>query len=161
MGMLFLLFTLVPAVELFVLIEVGQIIGAWDTIFIVVATGVIGAYMARTQGLLLWLNIQKEMARGRLPADHMIQGFLVFLGGVLLITPGFITDAFGLALVFPLTRMLFVSSVKRYFQRKVKTSNFHIYTNFNGQWHSSDDWRDVTSVKESNGPARVRLSQPH
>ena len=96
------------------------------------------------------------MVRGELPADNLIQGFLVFIGGILLITPGFITDIWGLALVLPFTRFLFVSSLKNYFIKKIQSGSFKFYTNVNGEWQSSDEWRDVSpEAPKFDKPAKV------
>ena len=155
MGVLFLLFTVVPAIELLLLIEAGKIIGAWDTVLIVIVTGIVGAYMAKSQGLAILQSMQKEMTQGQLPADGIIHGLLVFVGGVLLITPGFVTDAFGLSLVIPFTRYLYISSVKAYIQRKIASGNMTFYTNMNGQWQSSEEFRDVSESSEPKEPAKV------
>ena len=121
MAILFLLFTIVPIIELFLLIQVGQVIGAWDTVLIVIITGILGAYMARAQGMAIIANTQKQLAQGQIPTDPIVNGFLVFIGGLLLITPGFVTDLFGLSLVFPWTRKLYIKSVKTFFKKKIST----------------------------------------
>ena len=157
MGILFLLFTVVPVAELYLLFEVSDIIGGWDTILLVIVTGIVGAYMARSQGLSIIMNTQKQLAQGQIPTDHIVHGFLVFIGGILLVTPGFVTDIFGLSLVFPLTRVLYINSVKKYFKNKITSGNIHFYTNVNGEWHSSEDYRDVTHTqrKVNEQPAKV------
>ncbi|MCB9025764.1 MAG: FxsA family protein [Bdellovibrionaceae bacterium] len=157
MLILFLLFTIVPIIELFLLIEVGKVIGAWDTVFIVFTTGVVGAYMAKSQGLSILMSTQKQLAQGQLPTDNIIQGVLVFIGGVFLITPGFITDFLGLTLVFPLTRNLYIHSVKTFFQKKIKSGGMQFYTNINGEWYSSENQRDVTPgpKKVNDQPAKI------
>lgn len=156
MGKLFLLFTVVPAIELLLLIEVGKLIGAWDTLLIVILTGAFGAFMAKSQGLLLMTNIQKDLARGHLPADSLINGVLIFLGGILLITPGFITDVVGLSLVFPITRKLYILSTKSYFAKKISEGTFKFYTKVNGEWRGSDSVRDVGPESSvSKEPAKI------
>lgn len=157
MAILFLIFTLVPIVELFLLIQVGKVIGAWDTVFIVVATGLVGAYMAKSQGLSILLSTQKQLSQGQLPTDNIIHGILVFIGGVLLITPGFVTDLVGMSFVFPITRKFFLHSVKSFLQKKIQSGGIHFYTNVNGEWYSSDSYRDV-SPKHKNlqdQPAKI------
>lgn len=157
MLILFLLFTIVPIIELFLLIEVGKVIGAWDTVFIVISTGVVGAYMAKSQGISILMSTQKQLIQGQMPTDNILQGVLVFLGGVLLITPGFITDFLGLTLVFPLTRHLYIQFVKSYIQRKIKSGGIHFYTNVNGEWRSSDNFRNVTPEQKNinEQPAKI------
>jgi len=116
---LFLLFTLVPAMELYLIIKVGSVIGALNTIFIIILTGVLGAYYARSQGFRVISNIQWKMQQGTLPGDDLINGAMLLLGGALLITPGFITDFTGFALIFPPTREIVKRSVRSYLQRKI------------------------------------------
>lgn len=157
MGILFLLFIIVPIAELFLLIEVGQLIGAWDTVLIVFLSGFLGAYTARNQGMSLLFSIKQQLAHGQLPTESLIQGFLVFIGGILLITPGFLTDILGLSLIFPITRKFFLNRVKDYFQRKLKTGGIKFYTNINGEWQSPQGPRDVTpnSQKINNESAKI------
>jgi len=116
---LFLLFTLVPAIELYLIIKVGSVIGALNTIFIIILTGVLGAYYARQQGFRVISNIQWKIQHGTLPGDDLINGAMLMAGGALLITPGFITDFTGFALIFPPTREIIKRSIKTYLQRKI------------------------------------------
>ena len=116
---LFLLFTLVPAMELYLIIKVGSVIGAFNTIMIIILTGILGAYYARQQGFRVLSNIQWKMRQGSLPGDDLINGAMLLLGGALLITPGFITDFSGFALIFPPTREVIKRSVKTYLQGKI------------------------------------------
>ena len=104
MPLLILLFLAVPFVEIWLLIKVGVVIGAGWTIFLVVATAVIGAGLVRAQGLSTIGRIQQEMAAGRLPADEVLQGLFLLVSGALLVTPGFFTDAVGFALLIPPVR---------------------------------------------------------
>ncbi len=103
-GRLVLLFTLVPAIEIYLLIQVGAGIGAMNTLLLIVATGVVGAHYARLQGFHVLQRLQDSMASGHLPANEILDGALLLLGGALLVTPGLLTDAAGLSLVFPPTR---------------------------------------------------------
>lgn len=102
---LLLLFFTVPLVEIYVLLEVGGVIGALPTIGLVVLTAVIGAGLIRAQGLATLGRIQAEMDRGELPAVGIVEGFLLLVAGALLLTPGFVTDTLGfLVLIPPLRR---------------------------------------------------------
>lgn len=101
---LLLLFLLVPLTEIYFLIVVGGWIGALPTIALVVLTALIGATLARHQGLVTLQRVQASMARGELPAIEMLEGALLLVGGLLLLTPGFFTDAAGFVCLFPLTR---------------------------------------------------------
>jgi UPF0716 protein FxsA len=93
---LFLLFTLVPLVELYALIRLGSLIGAGPTILLVLGTGAAGAWLARREGFRSWSAVQSELAAGRLPAEELLHALVVVIAGVLLVTPGVFTDAFGL-----------------------------------------------------------------
>jgi UPF0716 protein FxsA len=109
MPLLFLLFLAVPFIEIWLLIKVGTVIGAGWTIFMVVATAVIGAGLVRAQGLSTISRIQQEMAAGRLPADEVLQGVFLLVSGALLVTPGFFTDSIGFALLIPAVRRYLAS----------------------------------------------------
>ena len=98
---LFLLFTLIPIIELMILIDLGSSIGLAPTLGVVILTGALGAWAARTQGFYVVSRIQAEMAEGRLPGAEMVEGAMVLVGGVLLLTPGLLTDAAGFALMAP------------------------------------------------------------
>ena len=104
MGKLLLLFTVVPFVELYLLMWVADHVGFWTTLGLVVLTGVLGAAMARAEGLRVLRSWQHALAEGRLPEDGVVSGVLVLVGGVLLVTPGVLTDGVGFALLFPPTR---------------------------------------------------------
>lgn len=101
---LLVLFTVIPLVELYVLLKVGALIGPAPTIALIFFTGVAGAYLARTQGFDLLRRIQAEMAEGRLPTGELLDGAMILIGGVLLLTPGFCTDLFGFSLLVPISR---------------------------------------------------------
>lgn len=104
--LLFLLFVLVPIAELYLIIQVGQAIGVWWTLLILVADSVLGAWLMRSQGRAAWRRFNTAMAAGRVPAREVFDGALIILGGAFLLAPGFITDAFGLFFLIPPTRAL-------------------------------------------------------
>ena len=101
---LLLLFVLVPLLELALLIKVGQHVGVWPTVGLVVLTGVLGASLAKQQGLLTLRQIERELEFGRIPAAQLVDGLIILIGGALLLTPGFLTDTLGLCLLLPPTR---------------------------------------------------------
>lgn len=101
---LLLLFIAVPIVEIAVLLQVGGMIGGLNTLLLIVATAVAGALLVKQQGMQNWMTMQHKMARGEMPGVEMAGGLLIFLAGVLLITPGFVTDAIGLAFLLPPSR---------------------------------------------------------
>ena len=107
LGYLILLFTIIPVIELTLLIKVGQSIGAAYTISIVILTGVAGAYLAKLQGLITLRRIEEEVNQGRMPADRLFDGVVILCSGLLLLTPGFITDLIGFMGLIPITRGLF------------------------------------------------------
>jgi UPF0716 protein FxsA len=101
---LVLLFIAVPIVEIYVIIQVGQAIGALWTILVLVADSILGSMLMRAQGRAAWRRFNEAVAAGRVPAREVLDGVLVIFGGALLLTPGFVTDAFGLAFLLPPTR---------------------------------------------------------
>jgi len=98
------IFVGVPALEIYTLLEFGRLIGIGATVALIILTGISGTYLARTQGLDLLKKIQNEMSQGRVPADELLNGLLVFAGGIVLLTPGFWTDLIGFCLLIPATR---------------------------------------------------------
>lgn len=103
-GRIFLLLFVVPLVETWLLIKVGGVIGAVPTIALVVLTAIVGTTIARQQGMETIRRMQLAQAQGRLPAMEMIEGVMLLVAGVLLMTPGFFTDVFGFSLLFPQLR---------------------------------------------------------
>jgi UPF0716 protein FxsA len=101
---LFLLFLLVPILEIYVLIQVGHWIGALPTVLVVILTAALGAALARHQGLATLQRLQATLARGELPALELFEGVILLVGALLLLTPGFITDLAGFACLLPVTR---------------------------------------------------------
>ena len=101
---LFLLFLLVPIAEIYVLIEVGEVIGAGWTILFVIATAVLGAWLVKLQGLTTMQRAQESIRRGDTPALEMLEGMTLFISGILLLIPGFVTDAVGFLLLVPVLR---------------------------------------------------------
>lgn len=161
---LIFLFTVVPLVELYLLIQVGSVIGTMNTLALVIFTGVAGAYLARSQGRSIMMKVQTELARGGLPADSLIHGLMVFIGGILLVTPGIVTDIVGFCFVIPVTRWVFIKIIKAHFKKaisqgrykfhNVNMSNtsqgmggFHVYTHTtHSQGFPGGGTRDVVEV---------------
>jgi UPF0716 protein FxsA len=102
--LLLLIFIVVPIAELAVIIQVGQAIGVWWTIALLIADSVLGSLLMRSQGRAAWRRFNAAMAEGRVPAREVLDGVLVIFGGALLLTPGFISDLLGLLLLLPPTR---------------------------------------------------------
>lgn len=127
-GRLFILFTLVPLVELYLLIKVGSHLGAEATILLIVLTGGVGALMARMQGFQVIVQIRERLREGVLPADELLAGGLIVVGGLLLVTPGLLTDVVGLALLLPFVRSRVVVWIKDFMRRKIQEGHVHIVT---------------------------------
>jgi UPF0716 protein FxsA len=108
------LFIAVPIAELAVIIQVGQAIGVWWTIAILVADSILGSLLMRSQGRAVWRRFNAALQAGRAPAREVADGVLVILGGALLLTPGFLTDVFGLLFLLPPTR----AAIRRVFLRQ-------------------------------------------
>jgi len=117
---LFLLFTVVPLVELALLVWLGGQTVWWVPVLLVIADGVAGALLWRWQGLRALVRIQEEMAVGRMPADALVDGLLIFLAGALMITPGMLTDVAGFALLIPPIRAVVKRFAKAWFVRHVQ-----------------------------------------
>ena len=101
---LFVAFIVVPLVEIYVLIQVGQVIGPWWTILLLIADSILGAWLIRREGARAWLALRVALESGRMPARELADGALILVGGTLMLTPGFVTDAFGILLILPFTR---------------------------------------------------------
>ena len=112
---LLLLFTIVPLIELWLLLELSEKTSLSVTILIVLATGVIGAWLARLEGWRVMTRMQDDVAAGRMPGDAILDGLMILIAGALLITPGLLTDAFGFALLVPPVRGLLKAFLKRRF----------------------------------------------
>ena len=116
---LFLLFTVVPLIELAILMKLGNIFGLLHTIGLVIITGIIGAFLARDQGLKVIRELQGSLSQGKAPTDPIIEGILVLISAALLVTPGVLTDIIGFVLVIPYTRRIIRDLLKEYFKRKI------------------------------------------
>ncbi len=123
---LFFLFIVMPLTELFILIKLAGAIGGWETFFIVVVTGVVGASLARAQGIACLQRIQAQLQRGRMPTDEMGSGLLILAASLLLVTPGVITDAVGFALLIPQTRRFVFKQTLRILKNHHKFVHFHV-----------------------------------
>jgi UPF0716 protein FxsA len=128
MWLLVLLFIAVPIAEIYVIIQVGQAIGALWTIALLIADSVIGARLVAWQGRLAWRRFVEAIATGRIPHDEVTDGVLVVVGGTLLLTPGFITDLFGFLLLVPPTRALIRRAVLRSIRRRGAVTRVVFYS---------------------------------
>lgn len=107
MGLLLvLLFIVVPIAELYVIIQVGEAIGVWPTLLLLLLDAIVGSWLLKHEGRAAWRRFNQALAEKRVPAAEVADGFLVILGGALLVAPGFITDIFGILFLIPPTRAL-------------------------------------------------------
>jgi UPF0716 protein FxsA len=101
---LFVLFIGVPLLEIYVLIQVGQVIGPWWTILLLVLDSILGTWLIKREGSRAWRALRQALETGRMPGKELADGALILIGGTLMLSPGFVTDAFGILLILPLTR---------------------------------------------------------
>ncbi|PKF62008.1 membrane protein FxsA [Psychromonas sp. psych-6C06] len=108
---LFILFTTVSLLEIFVLVKVGGVLGALPTVALVIVTALIGSALVRSQGLQLVAQLQQRLAKGEMPGQQLIEGIMLIVTGVLLVTPGFVTDLCGLLLLQPSIRATIAKTI--------------------------------------------------
>jgi len=120
-----ILFVIVPVTELYILIEVGKKIGSLTTIGIIILTGIIGAYLVKSQGFMILRKIQNDLNEGIMPGDSLIQGAIILAGGILLLTPGFVTDIVGFIFLIPVSRNMVKKYLLKWLQGKIKEGNFY------------------------------------
>jgi UPF0716 protein FxsA len=125
---LLLLFTVIPLVELWLLVNLSDVFGFWTTIALVIGTGMAGAALARWQGWQALERVRTEMRQGMLPAQAIGDGVLIFAAGLLLITPGVLTDALGLSLLIPPLRKLMLKGLRHWFTTHVRMETHAFYT---------------------------------
>ena len=109
----------VPIAELAVLIQVGQAIGVWWTILLLIAVSVVGSWLVKREGIGLWVRANRELAAGRMPTRELLDGILVLFAGALLLTPGFLSDVIGILLLLPPTRAVVRRVLRRRFERRL------------------------------------------
>ncbi|MDA2919564.1 FxsA family protein [Desulfobacterota bacterium AH_259_B03_O07] len=131
---LLILFIGVPLLEIAILVKIGTFIGFWPTMLIVIVTGILGATLARIEGFIVLNKIRNELQLGKIPAEELIDGFLILVGGIVLLTPGLLTDLLGFLILIPWSRNIF----KKWLGKKSKewvrsgTSKVTYHTNYNG-----------------------------
>lgn len=122
---LFLLFIFVPIIEIGLFIQVGGILGLWPTIALVLLTAFVGASLVRSQGLQTLLSVQNRLQQGELPAQQIFEGVMLAVAGVLLLTPGFMTDALGMLVLLPAPRAIIAKYLMSKMVVKGMASGFH------------------------------------
>lgn len=114
MPLLVILFIVVPIVELYVIIQIGSLIGVWPTIALLLADALLGSLLLRHQGRGAWRRFNEALAQRRFPGREVADGLLIVIGGTLLLTPGFVTDVVGLVFLIPPTRAIIRGLLRRY-----------------------------------------------
>ena len=129
MAKLLLLFILVPATELALLIEIGSRIGTINTLLLIVVTGVLGASLASRQGLAVLRQIQDETVRGQMPGSAIVDGVIILVAGIVLMTPGILTDILGFLCLIPATRSLIKGQLRQMIERAVRNNRARVVVN--------------------------------
>ncbi|QYJ97132.1 FxsA family protein [Shewanella alkalitolerans] len=123
---LLIIFVLIPVIELNVLIRVGETLGSWTTVGLVIFTAVVGVSLVRSQGIHTLMQVQQKLARGEAPGQEIVEGMMLAMAGLLLLIPGFVTDFIGLLLLTPLTRAPIAAFLYKRMQVKVsQQGGFH------------------------------------
>lgn len=142
---LLMIFILVPLIELYFLLEISQFIGVFTTVLVIVFTGAAGVSIAKRQGYQVVNNIRSTLNAGKMPTDDLISALLILIGGVTLLTPGFLTDITGFLLILPGSRDLIGSFVKKYFLKYVKENKVEVH--YGNQFNQR---KDNSQYKNSN-----------
>lgn len=140
LGKLFLLFAIMPIIEIALLINVGEMIGGWNTVGIVIITAFVGAYLVRKEGLSTLVTAQQKMQQGAMPGQEMAEGLLLVVAGVLLVTPGFVTDGIGFLLSMPLTRPLIAKALMKQMTVKMVAGQQQGQFYQQGHFHQHAQW---------------------
>ncbi|MBN8208582.1 membrane protein FxsA [Bacillus sp. NTK071] len=121
---LLLFIIIVPALEIALLLLSGRTLGLIPTVLLIISTGVLGAWLARREGSEAIQKVNRQMQTGQMPGDAILDGLCILIGGVVLLTPGFITDAVGFLLLIPATRKPFKRWMLTFIERKMKNGQF-------------------------------------
>ena len=116
-----------PIIDLYILIKASQNMGFWTTIFLIIATGIAGYYLAKSEGKVVISNINRQLSQGNLPSDDLLTGLSIIIGGVFLIIPGIITDIIGITMILPGTREFYKRYIKNVLQNKIRRGNARLF----------------------------------
>ena len=154
---LFILFIVVPIIEIMVLMNVGAWLGAWPTIAIVIITAWLGAKNVKQQGVATLNSVQTKMAQGEMPSDEIVAGLLLLVAGVLLVTPGFVTDFFGLSLLIPNVRNMLIKSVQAHLVMNITSAGFSYQSSVHTQqpdaFSQSTFQQNISNEKSNEKPS--------
>ena len=124
---LFIVFALIPVIELTLLIKIGTIIGTLNTVILVIFTALVGAYLVKMEGISVVTRFQNNLSTGKFPADEIFDGAMILVAGALLVTPGVMTDVVGFSLVLPASRKVIKNFLKIYIQKRISSGDIHIH----------------------------------
>ncbi|GAB6138089.1 FxsA family protein [Halanaerobaculum tunisiense] len=141
---LLLLFSVVPLLELAFLLKVGEYVGFLPTVILVAGTGIVGVSLARKQGLAIISKVKRNLNQGQLPKDSLLDGLLILIGGVTLLTPGLLTDITGFVLIIPGTREGIKGLVKRKIKDKIIIEDY----NYNQRWQETKEEPKEEEIEE-------------
>lgn len=162
--LLFVIFIVVPVVELYVIVQVADVIGVLETIVLLIAVGILGSWLVKKQGMAAWSRLQATMAAGRIPTNEISDGALIMFGGALLLTPGFVTDILGLFLLFPPTRALVKTAasgaIKRRVQRRTGTRGIYDARVIKVDRDATSSSRSPDSAPSGSRPAALEDDSP-
>jgi len=150
--LLFVLFIIIPIIEITVIMQVGALLGLWPTVAIVILSAWLGAKYVRQQGLATLQSVQAKMAQGEMPSGEIVTGLMLLVAGVLLVTPGFVTDIFGLSLLIPNVR----NTIASYVQKHSKVNQFAGGASF--QQESSGNVYQHDNTTSSSAPSKESIS---
>jgi len=154
MPWLFILFVLVPALELYVLIRIGTVIGAWNTFLLILVTGLLGSWLAKSQGLATWRAMNERFSKGQIPGKELMDGAIILVCAALLLTPGVLTDAIGLAGLIPFTRSAFRNTITSFFKAnpavRISFGAGNVYNSYRGSGAAPS--QEQESPRETHGP---------
>ena len=153
---LFVLFIIIPIIEISVLMQVGELLGMWPTIGIVILSAWIGAKYVRQQGLATLQSVQTKMAQGEMPSSEIVTGLMLLVAGVLLVTPGFVTDIFGLSLLIPSVRQAIAASVQKHIN-----VNPHVAGNSTGAGFHHGNVYESEEFSHTPDPENKAIPQHH
>ena len=155
--LLVLVFLVTPIVELYLIVQVAGEVGVLNTIALLILVSVVGAWLVRREGLGILRRAQEEMAQGRVPGRELVDGLLVLFGGALMLTPGFATDALGLSLLFPPTRVLLRAVASRWFGRRMASGRTTMAWRVDPGGQGPEGPIDVESWRDDDPPLRPEL----
>ena len=133
LAILFLLFIVVPLVELALLLKLGAMTQWWVSLLVVIGTGVLGSLLARRQGWHTYRRIQRELQQGQLPTDSLLDAAMIFVAGALLLTPGLLTDMLGMSLLLPVCRSFYKKRLIAWIKKRFSIESFTPQGNSTGQ----------------------------